>query len=1068
MNDSWTIIVLTGTNELTIKEVEFVVKALQRKECIPLTTEILAVQDPSENIGSGAATLNAIYVATEYLSALNDLATFNTDVLRKSKILLIHCGRGNIFDSGNLKALISLPVANKPVCEKEKKYGAELVTNIEHLIHVATELNRNTETNLLNCGVWVCSTDMSFKIDGPITRNSKINYKYPTIFCVQTNADYASRHGTVCVNENGFVENIIYCGSPETVKLYEDKTSLINIVSGMVYLPVNVTEDMLVFHSITPLNRCTYMGLDSGGEPLQISLFFDILIAMALKVSKEDFISGNCGKLYELKLNQNQRDAIIRARTTVWNRLSKYDLQAKVLDKYQHIYWNDRLNARNQVDNLIKLSDKIVNCSYVDEKAFQNKNVSIINSYIKATQGISIGSNTAICHSLIQSYEIKIGTNCYLCGVSIETEGSLSIPDGTVLIGFQMMNHKERNYVALGIDDNPQNLLSELKSDSLIQILMKENGIVDCEGALETSSIFPTQIPIEIWMEFCRTKKLIASGDKLLSLSEITENISLEKEQEWRMIVRKKICCSLMRDGIIEQTNLSLMNYFKAATAEGWANLILETLEDVAFLVHEDNFKLCLTLSSIADLLGTMAGNLGKIRSGPGNNKLWEDSFAYLKNNDITKGLEALKIQREKWMSRNDLLVRAARHYERALQILIQNAVMSATEFITLTPTIMPAIGEWVLVECPARADLLGGWTDTPPICYEQGGSVVNVAILIDGKKPIGAKVRRIEEYKLVFHMISNQGHIPEVFDISNINEMLDYNVPSAPGSLLKAAFIAAGVISISGNCSLEQQLEKYQGGFDIHIWSNLPQGSGLGTSSILASAVISALWTATGQHYTKKSLLHAVLYLEQLMTTGGGWQDQVGGVIGGFKRGFSLPQLPLKIEVENIYISNENLALFNDHLLLVYTGKVRLAKNLLQNVIRNWYARESQIVQCFQELFDHSMKMASALVSGDLSRIGEELNIYWDLKKILAPGCDPLIVQQLMDILRPEVWGQLLLGAGGGGFMCVLSKTPKATQKIATLIKQANLSETVSVHSVEIDLDGMVVYSGNKKLQID
>lgn len=51
-----------------------------------------------------------------------------------------------------------------------------------------------------------------------------------------------------------------------------------------------------------------------------------------------------------------------------------------------------------------------------------------------------------------------------------------------------------------------------------------------------------------------------------------------------------------------------------------------------------------------------------------------------------------------------------------------------------LSPCALPAIGTYVTAECPARIDLQGGWSDTPPICYELGGSVVNIAILVDGK----------------------------------------------------------------------------------------------------------------------------------------------------------------------------------------------------------------------------------------------------------------------------------------------------------------------------------------------
>ena len=47
-------------------------------------------------------------------------------------------------------------------------------------------------------------------------------------------------------------------------------------------------------------------------------------------------------------------------------------------------------------------------------------------------------------------------------------------------------------------------------------------------------------------------------------------------------------------------------------------------------------------------------------------------------------------------------------------------------------------LGVRVVARCPARLDLAGGWTDTPPICYEMGGKVVDLAIQVDHKKPIG------------------------------------------------------------------------------------------------------------------------------------------------------------------------------------------------------------------------------------------------------------------------------------------------------------------------------------------
>lgn len=54
------------------------------------------------------------------------------------------------------------------------------------------------------------------------------------------------------------------------------------------------------------------------------------------------------------------------------------------------------------------------------------------------------------------------------------------------------------------------------------------------------------------------------------------------------------------------------------------------------------------------------------------------------------------------------MLVRAARHYEGAGQILVRQAVMSAQRFVSTEPVELPAPGQWVVAECPARVDFSG------------------------------------------------------------------------------------------------------------------------------------------------------------------------------------------------------------------------------------------------------------------------------------------------------------------------------------------------------------------------
>ena len=76
----------------------------------------------------------------------------------------------------------------------------------------------------------------------------------------------------------------------------------------------------------------------------------------------------------------------------------------------------------------------------------------------------------------------------------------------------------------------------------------------------------------------------------------------------------------------------------------------------------------------------------------------------------------------------------------------------------------------------------------------------------------------------------------------------------------MKAAFFCAGILTHESNSSLESHLkENYGGGFELQTWSDLPHGSGLGTSSILAGTIMAALWRSIGKEPDVDSVIHAV-----------------------------------------------------------------------------------------------------------------------------------------------------------------------------------------------------------------
>ena len=260
---------------------------------------------------------------------------------------------------------------------------------------------------------------------------------------------------------------------------------------------------------------------------------------------------------------------------------------------------------------------------------------------------------------------------------------------------------------------------------------------------------------------------------------------------------------------------------------------------------------------------------------------------------------------------------------------------------IVLKPVQETKIFTWVEASCPARLDLAGGWSDTPPITYEcEGGScVTNVAILVNKKKPIGAKARVLQVDPGVQNFVrivmqdsadNDASPVSQVkLEFMSLDDFRDYNKPQAVACLMKAVCVYTKLVELNGNdrgeFSLHDQLKsKLNGSLELRTWTGLPQGSGLGTSSILIACVLKVVWYLMGVDVSNQTLSYSILVVEQLMTTNGGWQDQVGGIYGGFKFTTAKNQLPLEITVRQLELDAEFLESINSRLVLIYTGLTR------------------------------------------------------------------------------------------------------------------------------------------------
>jgi fucokinase len=393
---------------------------------------------------------------------------------------------------------------------------------------------------------------------------------------------------------------------------------------------------------------------------------------------------------------------------------------------------------------------------------------------------------------------------------------------------------------------------------------------------------------------------------------------------------------------------------------------------------------------------------------------------------------------------------------DRAFTTLAQLIEASVTDQIAAKTATRAAVrARSVKVEVAARIDFGGGWTDTPPYSLEQGGTVLNAAITLRGKYPIVAEITPLSEPKLIL----DSHDIGTTIEPQTVGELLTYANPADPFALQKAALVLKGLVPADADPAMPvtQLLRELGGGFKLSTATFIPRGSGLGTSSIMAGAVLTCLGRVTGT-VSADELFDEVLCLEQMLTTGGGWQDQVGGLTGGIKLISTAPGLPQHIHVEPVHISPETSVELASRLILVYTGRQRLAKNLLRAVMGRWLARDPEMVWIQEEIARLAVEMNETLRTGQVDRFGELLAEHWVINQRMDPGCTNPFIGKLFEVMRPHINGGKLAGAGGGGFAMVVARSIQAVRDLSAALATRYLGTPVEIWTCAVPAEGMVV----------
>ena len=354
----------------------------------------------------------------------------------------------------------------------------------------------------------------------------------------------------------------------------------------------------------------------------------------------------------------------------------------------------------------------------------------------------------------------------------------------------------------------------------------------------------------------------------------------------------------------------------------------------------------------------------------------------------------------------------------------------------------------------PVRIDIAGGWTDTPPYCLMEGGSVINLAIELNGQPPLQTYVRPSKERRIVLRSID----LGAVETVDSYEQLTDFMHVGSPFSIPKAALVLAGFGPAGVYQNLQEQLEAFGSGIELTLLSAIPAGSGLGTSSILASTVLGALNDFCGLGWDKNEIGHRTLMLEQMLTTGGGWQDQFGGVLGGVKllqtvRGFD--QSPQVRWLPNdLWTSPE----YRPCHLLYYTGITRTAKHILAEIVRRMFLNHGGEIRLLREMKEHTMEMYEAIQQNDFQRTGGLIRQTWQQNQALDSGTNPPAVMALTDRIDDLCLGYKLPGAGGGGYLYMVAKDPGAAARIKQILLEHPSNRNARFVDMSLSMTGLQI----------
>jgi D-glycero-alpha-D-manno-heptose-7-phosphate kinase len=324
-----------------------------------------------------------------------------------------------------------------------------------------------------------------------------------------------------------------------------------------------------------------------------------------------------------------------------------------------------------------------------------------------------------------------------------------------------------------------------------------------------------------------------------------------------------------------------------------------------------------------------------------------------------------------------------------------------------------------IISRAPLRISLGGGGTDLPSYYREHGGFVLSAAI----DKYIYITLHETFQREYLIKYSSTEV-------VQTIEEIKHPIIREA----LRLVPVAAPHL-------------------EIVSMSDIPAGTGLGSSGSFTVALLRALYTMNKEFVPRQVLAEQACHIEiDILGEPVGKQDQFIASFGGITS-FEI-QCDGKVNVTPLAISSETLYNLEDNLLLFFTGFTRSASAILAEQDQRTRGGDSGMIEHLHQIKQFGYESRIALETGDLRVFAEIMHEHWQRKKYRSESMTNSAIDGYYELARQHgALGGKLIGAGGGGFLMLYSEDKT---RLRHALRNAGLREV----RLRFDFEGATLVS--------